>query len=125
MQIIKLDVLDGNGEIEAAVPDALAADRLALYMRDSRDAIDVTAPTWGETGPEDDPKSHLLATIQLHGVSMHLEAWQVVTVDGVQVAKWDGLDTKLTTAQSIMECEFQTAHIGRRDYVLICTPFGK
>lgn len=125
MQIIKLDALDGKGEIEAAVPDALAADRLALYMRDSRDAIDVTAPTWEETGPETDPKSRLLATIKINGLNMHLEAWQIHSDSTNQDAKWMELNDKLGTLQNMMDCDFQTTKIGWRDYVLVCTPYGK
>lgn len=88
--------------------------------------VSIKRGDWEEIGPEDYPSAHLLTTITMNGINMHLEAWRIMNGGNQnrQTCLMDGLDVKLEQLQNMMECEFQTVKIGRFDYVLICTPFG-
>ncbi len=87
--------------------------------------LNIPPAMWEETGPDNDPKSRLLTQITINGCNMHLEAWQIHSDSDDQVAKWGTLQDDLGTLQNMMDCDFQTTKIGQRNYVLVCTPFGK
>ena len=80
--------------------------------------------TWTDSGPESDPACRLVAHVNICGVDMHLEAWEVEkdepqTVRDVTM-RTDAFDAVADT----MDCRFETATIGGREYVLIATPYG-
>ena len=87
--------------------------------------LDVPEEAWEATGPEDDPKSRLLTTLQINGWANHLEAIAVKTKRGIQVAAHSSFQSNLDGMYQAAETEgaFQSVKIGRRWYVLLMTPF--
>ncbi len=92
------------------VPPAIAADELV----------------WTESG-EQDPNSRLLATINLAGCLMHLEAYAVAEMKGhdpVQHFDGDSPDTPAKVYAAVGgDGPWHTVMIDDREYVLIATPF--
>ncbi|WP_062120406.1 hypothetical protein [Aureimonas sp. AU40] len=84
---------------------------------------------WDEIGEDDNPRSRLLAHIEIGPVSLHLEAWEVTERDdgngSEQVAVEGSARTDdLDRLQTMMDCAFTTLDMNGRSYVLVATPYG-
>ena len=88
--------------------------------------IPLEALKWNPCGPDDDPDCRLLAHINIAGLDMHLEAWEIDQDDHdfqsvrEETMRSDDFDT----LASIMDCRFETITIDEREYVLVATPYG-
>lgn len=83
-----------------------------------------TSLSWKKTGPEEDPSSRLLAQIEIAGTPMHLEAYEVHDVDGVQTTKAWPEDMNTVFDRLGIECRLMTTEINGREYILLAQPFG-
>lgn len=89
-------------------------------------SIEITETEWETTGPEGNPRARLLAQIDVCGLPMHLEAYEVrndpemgqVIADNYFAAEWSGICALNT------DSPFMTMEIGGREYVLIAQPHG-
>lgn len=90
--------------------------------------INIPPGMWEETGSDDedhkDPRARLLASITINGLPMHLEAFAVVEVDGIQMAADPAFQRDVEALQDMQDCAFQTVEIAGRDYILVATPHG-
>jgi hypothetical protein len=90
-------------------------------------SIPMSLINWEKTGDETDPQARLTAHIIIAGVKMFLEAWQVsYDENGSQYAvgqSWRSDDHD--TLCAMMDCEFSTATIDEREYVLVATPTAR
>jgi len=80
---------------------------------------------WEQTGPEDDPATRLLATIQINDLYMHLEAIEVSIVDGIQKSThWEYEDIFENHFSNFGgDGRMQTTEINGRKYALFASPF--
>ena len=81
---------------------------------------------WQETGPEFLLSSRLLASIEICGTPMHLEAWEVKKdEEGVYRAiSWPEA-FELAYQGLMSEGEWETTIINGREYVLLAQPYGR
>ena len=93
------------------------------------DSTKITIPTdaWEPSGHEDNPRGRLLTTLEINGQSFHAEAYQVrrnkageqCIADPWFKEEWDGM----TALQNHDGGPFTTQRIGRREYVIVVSPF--
>ncbi|MZR12681.1 hypothetical protein GQE99_06560 [Maritimibacter sp. DP07] len=84
-------------------------------------------PEWKEVGCED-PKTRLLAEIEVEGMPMHLDAIQVEgprDEDLLLHAVNDEYDQIVSDIQFIEDAALRTAEIGGREYLIYATPYGR
>lgn len=86
--------------------------------------IPLEAIVWSESGPTEDPKGRLLGKIEVAGVFLHLEAYEIVyDHDLVQQIKcWPEETQKLWDALGI-EGAWHTIFLEGREYALIASPY--
>lgn len=90
-------------------------------------AIEIRPHHWEPSGPTNNPRARLLTTIRINGQSFHCEAYHVRrNRDGEQCiadryfeGEWDGM----TALQNHDGGPFTTQRIGRREYVIVISPF--
>jgi hypothetical protein len=90
-------------------------------------AIEIRLHHWEPSGDKADPRARLLTTIKINGQSFHVEAYQVrkdrrgeqVIADPHFQEEWDGLGA----LQNHDGGPFTTQRIGRREYVIVVSPF--
>ncbi|RPJ83870.1 MAG: hypothetical protein EHM13_06395 [Acidobacteria bacterium] len=91
-------------------------------------SIDIPDSAWQANDGLADPRSRLIAPeIVINGCSLHLEAWEVRTVDDLQVptaAEDEGDLDALYNAVNGTGRPFSTVQIAGREYVLLATPYN-
>lgn len=74
----------------------------------------------------DDPRACLFATLRINGVSHHLEAWAVTTIDGYsQHADHPEYTESFEQLHDAVSADgnFETTRIADRDYILVASPY--
>lgn len=92
-------------------------------LPDDWPAVTIPASHWEETTDGVEPRSRLLANIVINGLPLHVEAWAVELVDGLQeslTAFPDDLDHLDNIAGP--DKPFMTTKIEGQEYVLVAYP---
>lgn len=94
-------------------------------------SITIAPEDWEPTGPdaesdpdEPDPTARLLASINVNGCALHLEAFAVVDNDSCQEAAHAHFHDDVEALQNMQDTAFQTVEINGRTYILVATPHG-
>jgi hypothetical protein len=90
-------------------------------------AIEIRPQHWEPSGDYGNPRGRLLATMKINGQSFHVEAYHVrKNRDGEQCIadphfqeEWNGMGA----LQNHDGGPFTTQRIGRREYVIVISPF--
>jgi hypothetical protein len=89
--------------------------------------FDIRPDKWEKSGPKDNQLARLLTTVRINGHFFHCEAYQVrKNRDGEQCIadpsfqeEWEGM----CALQNHDGGPFTTQRIGRREYVIVISPF--